>query len=290
MKNKQKLGSTYVFIGALCWSLNAPMVKYLTMDPLLLAALRSVIAGITLLPFLFRRKIVWNKWTIIYFFAYSSLCLSIIMALKSTSAAIAIGMQYSAVFWLFLLDLFILRKINYRSLLPVALILTGVALYMTSATSAGAFQGNLIAMSEGILFALMGLALQKSRNENVLGLLSLANLLTFALVFFLFPSSFSSISAIPSNSWIILLGLGVIQMTGGYGFFNMGLALISPQRASLIALWELIFSVIWVALFLHDYPSSRILLGLIFILLGIMADAILSTIALEKITNKESLP
>lgn len=49
-------GSMLVLLGALCWSLNSPLVKYLPLDPFLICSLRSVIAGVVLLPLLRPKK------------------------------------------------------------------------------------------------------------------------------------------------------------------------------------------------------------------------------------------
>lgn len=44
-------GTLFVLLAAVCWSINSPIVKYLTLNPFLICGLRSLIAGITLLPF-----------------------------------------------------------------------------------------------------------------------------------------------------------------------------------------------------------------------------------------------
>ena len=49
MSNIRNSGTILVFLGAVFWSLNAPLVKFLTADPLLICGLRSIIAGITLI-------------------------------------------------------------------------------------------------------------------------------------------------------------------------------------------------------------------------------------------------
>ena len=48
MKKITLSGGFLVFLGAAFWSLNSPLVKYLSLDPVLICALRSVIAGIAL--------------------------------------------------------------------------------------------------------------------------------------------------------------------------------------------------------------------------------------------------
>ena len=44
-------GTLFVLLAAVCWSINSPIVKYLTLNPFLICGLRSLIAGIALLPF-----------------------------------------------------------------------------------------------------------------------------------------------------------------------------------------------------------------------------------------------
>ncbi len=40
MSNMRNSGTILVFLGAVFWSLNAPLVKFLTADPLLICGLR----------------------------------------------------------------------------------------------------------------------------------------------------------------------------------------------------------------------------------------------------------
>ena len=115
MSNIRNSGTILVFLGAVFWSLNAPLVKFLTADPLLICGLRSIIAGITLMPFIRWKRLNWTPWMVVYISSYCALCISIILALAKTSAAIAIGMQYTATIWLFLANLIITRKFNKKA-------------------------------------------------------------------------------------------------------------------------------------------------------------------------------
>ena len=45
MKHKSLPGGFMVFLGAAFWSLNSPLVKYLTLDSFLICGLRSLIAA-----------------------------------------------------------------------------------------------------------------------------------------------------------------------------------------------------------------------------------------------------
>ena len=71
----------------------------------------------------------------------------------------------------------------------------------------------------------------------------------------------------------VLLILGIIQIGAGYGFYNLGIQKISAQKASVIALWEMILGPVWVALFLKEYPTPLVLTGFIIILAGMLLDS-----------------
>lgn len=111
------------FFGALLWSLNSPLVKYLHMDSVLLCGLRAAIAAASLCVFIRPKQLKWNGWMLVYVTSYASLSLCIIPALTMTSAPIAIGMQYTATVWLFLTGCILNKRFDFRSALPVFIII-----------------------------------------------------------------------------------------------------------------------------------------------------------------------
>ena len=92
MQNIKISGGMFVFLGALFWSLNSPLIKFIEVDAFLTCGFRSLIAGIVLLPFLRPKKIKWGPWLLVYLISYCGLCIGIVLALRATSAAIAVGM------------------------------------------------------------------------------------------------------------------------------------------------------------------------------------------------------
>ena len=66
MMKKINPGSALVFLGALFWSLNAPIVKFLHLDSFLICGLRSVIAFAVLAPFIRPKQLKWNIWMLVY--------------------------------------------------------------------------------------------------------------------------------------------------------------------------------------------------------------------------------
>ncbi|WP_125144319.1 DMT family transporter [Clostridium transplantifaecale] len=272
MSKIRNSGTLLVFLGAVFWSLNAPLVKFLTADSLLICGLRSIIAGITLMPFIRWKRLNWTPWMAVYISSYCALCISIIIALSKTSAAIAVGMQYTATIWLFLANFVITRKFNKKAFWPVCVIFAGVVFFMFSGTDKSSSSGNTIALLEGIFFACMSVGAKKSAGSNPIGLTAIANLFTGIFVFVAFPSTAGYIGTLAATDWTVLLILGIIQIGAGYAFYNLGIQMISAQKASVIALWEMILGPVWVALFLKEYPSPIVLAGFVIILAGMLLD------------------
>ena len=273
MKHIKLSGGMLVFLGALFWSLNSPLIKFLEVDALLTCGFRSVIAGIVLLPFLRPKKIKWGPWLLIYLAAYCGLCVSIVLALRKTSAPIAIGMQYASIVWLFLVTAISTRKLDKKRLIPVLMISAGVIVFMISGLDGSSMTGNLIALTESISFAFMTVGAKKAGSENPLGLTALANLFTGFFVFTFLPPDLTDTLSFTGQEWFIMMILGVVQVGLGYAFYNLGVSTVSPQKASVIALWEMILGPVWVALFLHEYPSLLVCIGFVIIIAGIILDA-----------------
>ena len=244
----QLSGGVLVFLGALFWSLNSPLVKFLTLDSMLVCGLRSLIAAVALCAFIRPKQLNWNIWMLVYVCSYAALCMTIILSLKMTSAPIAIGMQYTATIWLFIVGVIRTKKFRMKSFIPVC-----------------------------IIFAVMTVSSKKAAGTNVIGMTAIANIFTALVVTALFPSSMAQVSQMTGQDWIIMLILGVIQVGGGYCFYNMGVQKVSAQKASVISLWEMILGPIWVALFLQEYPSIPVLIGFVIILIGMLLDAKLNT-------------
>ncbi|WP_283606895.1 DMT family transporter [Faecalispora anaeroviscerum] len=277
MKKIYASGGTLVFLGALFWSLNAPLVTFLTIDPMLICGLRSAIAAVVLSGFIRFKQLCWNGWMLMYMCSYASLCLSIILALTMTSAPVAIGMQYTATIWLFIVGVIKTRRFFIKSFIPVCIIFVGVIFFMCSSTNSTNSTGNLTALSEGVFFACMTVSAKKAAGTNPLGLTAIANIFTAVLVFVLFPNSLGGAFTMTSLDWAIMIVMGVVQVAGGYAFYNLGVQKLDPKKASIIALWEMILGPIWVALFLKKYPSSLVIIGFIIILTGMFLDAKLSS-------------
>lgn len=266
-------GGLVVFSGALFWSLNSPLVTFLHMDPFLICWLRAAIGTVVLLPFLRPKQLNWNWWLPVYLISDCAVCLLVISALTMTSAPIAVGMQYTAPVWLFLCGWITTKKFRLRAFLPIAVILVGIVLFMLSGTDRTSNLGNLLAFFSGPAFALMTVSSRKAAGTNPLGLTALATAFMVLFIPILSPSCLGGIGSMTGTDWFVIAILGVVQVGAGYGLYNLGVQMVPPQRASIIALWEMILGPVWVALFFRIYPSVPVLIGYAFLLVGILLDA-----------------
>ncbi|MDD4389515.1 MAG: DMT family transporter [Eubacteriales bacterium] len=267
-----------LFLGVACWSLNAPLVKYISLDPLIIVAMRALIAGIVLLPFLRLSKLKFNKWTLMYLASYTGLCVTIVVALKMVAAPIAIGMQYTGMLWLFIIAVSVgSKKVSLYSLTPMILIFIGVIFFMMSGISEGVNKiGLILVIFEGVFFAGITALSCKVTGENPLGLTCIANFVTAIFVFACLPPQISDIPAIPALQWGILIFMGIFQIGAGYALYNVGLKYIEPYKASLIAPWEMILGPLWVIIFLREYPSVLVVVGFAIMLTGMFLEPVLS--------------
>ena len=271
-------GSMMVFIGALFWSLNSPLVKFLPLDGIMVCGLRSVIAGIVLAPFIRRKQLNWTPWMLVYVVSYMMVCFCVLVALKLTSTPIAIGMQYTSIIWLFLATTIKTKRFNVRGFIPVAVIFAGVILFMCSGTDKASHMGNLLALMSGVFFALMTVSSKKSAGTNPIGLTALANIFTAVALTAIFPKTVLNFGMMTGRDWVIMLILGIVQVGAGYGFYIMGVQKVRPQKAAVLALWEMILGPVWVALFLKEYPSLIVIIGFVIVIVGIVLDAKMSEI------------
>ena len=275
-RNSQTEGTVLALMAALLWSTNAPLIKSLSLDATLVAGMRALIAGGVLLPFLRPKKIKWGLPVVSMMVFFTLQSLFIVVALQKTSAAIAVGMQYTAPVWLYLIARLRHEAVSRSHLVSLGVLTVGVAVSMCSRSGEVTLLGNIIALSTGIWFALLTLAMQRVGGENPLGTVSLNNLFMAAVLLCLCAAQgkLGALKTMRASEWVIMLILGVFQFGGGYVCYNLCLRKISGTRAAMITPLEMVFGPLWVAVFLHQYPDVIGLIGFLIIALGVVIEVV----------------
>jgi drug/metabolite transporter (DMT)-like permease len=123
------------------------------------------------------------------------------------------------------------------------------------------FEGNLVALFSGIMFAALFLGLRKNEDKYQLSSIFYGNVIV-ALICIPFLSGIENVNF--SNLWMVSF-LGIFQIGLAYAVFSYGLI-----EASIIALIEPVLNPVWVFIGYGEIPSFMAIIGGIIILSAIM--------------------
>ena len=275
-KKTNSRGVLMVLAAALLWSSNAPFVRWISLDAVTLAGIRSIIAAVVLLPFLRFRQIKINRYFFGFLACFLAITFGIIVGLKTTSSAIAVGMQYTSCLWLFLLAKPKKNDLHPRRTWPMALVLLGAAVSMFSKAAGVTLVGNLVAISTSFSFAGMTWFAKKLDTENPVGLAAVANLVMGVVALAISRPAPAMFLELGTAQWLVILYLGVFQIGVSYSLYYAGLRHTTAATAAMLCPLEMILGPVWTALFLQEYPDAIGLAGFLAVTVGVLGEAFLS--------------
>ena len=275
-KKTNSRGVLMVLAAALLWSSNAPFVRWISLDAVTLAGIRSIIAAIVLLPFLRPRQIKINRYFFGFLGCFLAITFGIIVGLKTTSSAIAVGMQYTSCLWLFLLAKPKKQDLHPRRTWPMLLVLLGAAVSMFSKAAGVTLVGNLVAISTSFSFAGMTWFAKKLDTENPVGLAAIANLVMGVVALAISRPAPAMFLELGTVQWLVILYLGVFQIGVSYSLYYAGLRYTTAATAAMLCPLEMILGPVWTALFLQEYPDVIGLMGFLAVTVGVLGEAFLS--------------
>ena len=265
-------GRLFVLAAAMLWSVSGVATKSIDLDSGSIAFYRSLFAGLSLLAFVPRRRIVFRPVMLPLIAVFGAMIGLYIGAVKATSAANAIFLQCSATFWVVPMSALILKeRPDRRSLAGVALAMVGVLAILVFGHhgTTGEWQGVAMGLASGVAYAAVVTGMRGLRDLDPVWL-SAVNNLGGALCLGLWLATVSAGVARPSGGEALaLLLFGVIQMAIPYAIFAKGLKTVDAAEAGLIGLVEPILNMTWVALIVGEVPRGPTLIGGIFLLLGV---------------------
>lgn len=275
MKNKNTLGMLLVFIAAVLWSTNSILVKNIELPSMLIGAMRALIAGIVLAPFIRPKKLKFSPKMLLMAVAFTLNSVGVVTAIKLTSAAIAVGMQFTSPIWLYIYSRIKGYPFIKRRVIPLAVLTAGVVISMFSKAEGVTLIGNLIALTTGLSFAVVTQLGKDLGGDNPVGITAINNLFMAAVILPLFcRDSVAQLFTMDTVGWVTLLALGIVQFDGGYVFYTLGLRYTTAARASMISPMEMVLSPVWVAIFMHELPDAVGLIGFLVIIAGIALEVI----------------
>ncbi|HUF03859.1 MAG TPA: DMT family transporter [Aridibacter sp.] len=265
-----------VVLAVLLWSTGGLFIKFTSLDAVSVNFGRALFAAVTVALFTFRKGLRISWFTIIPSLLYAATLSSFVYANKTTTAANAIFLQYTAPVYILIAAPFILKeRFRPKDLITVVLCLGGMSLFFLEPGAANElapdpFSGNIAGLVSGVCFGLYFVTLRHPRSlernpalsvfyGNVIIAIAMLPLLI------LYPPEISGID------FAAVAYLGVFQIGVAYILFTNGLARgVRSLDASIIGFIEPLLNPVWVLLFLSERPSSWAVLGGAIILSGVL--------------------
>lgn len=254
---QRSTGILFLLAAALCWSTGGLLIKLIDLDAAGLAGARSAIAALTIWLYIRTFRIRFSRRLVLGALAYTGTVILFVMSTKTTTAANAILLQYTAPVWVALLSPWLLREpISRVDWLAILLTLGGMGTFFLEKLSIQAQIGNIYAIVSGIFFALCVIALRLGRDGSAIHMVLLGNILTAAIC-----TPFLIGDSLPSEDILPLIILGVGQLALGYILFSKGIAHVSAIDGALIPVIEPILNPLWVALAVKEEMSVYSVIG-----------------------------
>jgi drug/metabolite transporter (DMT)-like permease len=265
-------GRWLVLAAGVFWSLSGVITKSLPLDPLSIAFYRGLFAGLALLPLVPRQNRVFRPVMIPLGLIFGAMTGSYLGAVKLTTAANAIYLQYTATFWVVPLGMIFLgERPDRRAAVGIALAMLGIGLIVGWGYDGrpGEWKGVALGLASGLGFAAVATGMRGLRNLDPIWLSTVYHLLGALGLGMGITLSGHVIARVSVNQGMVLLAFGVIQMALPYVLFARGLREIGTSEAGLIALIEPILNPIWVLMFVGERPALPTLTGGLLLLSGV---------------------
>ncbi len=248
----------FLLMAALLWSTGGFFIKWVDWNPMAIAGGRSAISALVF-AVAFRKdlKITGSPLQLIAALAYALTVTLFVIANKTTTAANAILLQYTAPVHVALLSAYFLKEhTSRRDWWTIIAVLAGMVLFFFEQMSPGNLIGNFCALFSGFTFGLFIVLLRKQRNSSPAASVFLGNVFTaLAGLPFMFDSGPSS------TGWIGLVFLGIFQLGLAYVFYTWAISHVTAMEAVLIPLIEPVLNPIWVFALLGEVPAGTSLAG-----------------------------
>ena len=267
-----------LIVAALMWSVGGLFIKLVELSPLAITGTRSLAAAGVLLIYLQKVKWYWNKYFIIGVISYASMMVLYVTSIRLTTAANAIFLEFTAPVYVVVLSYFILNeRVTLFDILSIIVIFCGMGLFFFDELTFEGFWGNILATIAGVCLGIVTVMLRKEK-DSAFDMVFFGNLLTAILCL---PFMFSGFNETVAVDWLIIFGLGVVQLGLPYILYTLALRYVHAIDAILVSMIEPILNPIWVFLFVGERIGEWAVYGGALVLFGSLGRALMK-LYLEK--------
>ena len=270
-----------VLAAALLFSVGGAGIKACALTSWQVASFRSGIAAIVVWLLMPAARRFWTPRIALVALAYAATVILFVLANKLTTSANTIFLQSAAPLYILVLGPWLLRERSRPfDLVVIALIAGGLSLFFVGVeppvrTAPNPFLGNILAATAGITWACTVMGLRWTGRTGATGgssapaVVVLGNLIAFAVGL---PFALPVVEA-RIVDWVIVAGLGVVQIGLAYVFLTLAMRHIPALEASVLLLLEPALNPLWSWMVHGERPGPWSILGGI----TIMAATVLKT-------------
>ena len=255
-KEKHGLGVLALICAAVLWSSSGVLIKYVEWNSFGIAAVRSALALLVILPLSRRKNWHFSLDQLGVGCSYAGMMLCFVTANKWTTAANAILLQDTAPIYAILLGtIFLKEKIRLRDVVTMGAIISGMVLFFFDEVGGGALKGNLLAILSGVFLAFMIIFMRRLKEGRIEGII-LGNIAVILVGSWFIYAPWPS-----SEGWASLVFLGIFQIGISFVLYSWSISHVSTAEQILIPTIEPILNPIWVFLFLGEQPGFYAMIG-----------------------------
>ena len=276
MDNSNKSAGILAMVAtAFLWSIAGLFIKVIDWNPFAIAGMRSFIASIVIFVYLKRPEFNFSFPQIAAAIAHAVTMLLFVAANKTTTAANAILLQYTAPALTAFIGAVLLKerpRKEHFAALPLAA--AGMIIMFFNKLGGGNLFGNVLALMSAITlsfyFVFMRMQKEGSPIESILLSHWLTALICITISLFLpFPHvTLKSLGAIAV--------LGIVQLGLSAILFSIAIKRVSAVSANLIAVIEPVFNPVWVFIAIGEAPGANALIGGGIIVLAVTIASLIS--------------
>ncbi len=179
-----------------------------------------------------------------------------VIAIRLTTAANAILLQYTAPAWVAVFGAWFLKeRATSLDWLIIAAVFGGLFLFFFDRFDTRGFWGNILAIASGFTYAWMILLLRRQKRSPLASII-FGNIMAAA-----FCAPFMRAPWPDLTGWLALLYLGTVQLGFSYLLYTYAIRHVLAIEAILIPTLEPLLNPLWVFLFLGETPGSWAIVG-----------------------------
>lgn len=259
-------GLLAVLTAAILWSAGGLFIKLVSFTAMPVNFFRGAFAAVVIAAIYRKKAFTITKTVLINAFFYTATLIAYVISMKTTTAANAIFLQYTAPVYVFIFEPILMKtKFESMNLVAILVCLAGMGLFFMGDLAPGHFEGNILALLSGISFAALILGLRKQKADQAATLFWGNSFIAVICLPWLFE-----VSSFPIDDMLMVAFLGTTQIGLSYVIFTWGIRRVLAIESSLITMVEPVLNPLWVYLGYGEVPTSYAIAGGVIIIITLL--------------------